>query len=53
MMAPVFSRASWRCVWHMIQVSSINIYASHKENLLEFKLVAISMSVLIVQCGRI
>ena len=22
MMAPVFSRAAWRCVWHMIQVCS-------------------------------
>ncbi|KAK1557204.1 hypothetical protein Q3G72_020029 [Acer saccharum] len=23
MMAPVFSRASWRCTWHMIQVRSV------------------------------
>ena len=22
-MAPVFSRAAWRCVWHMIQVTII------------------------------
>lgn len=22
-MAPVFSKAAWRCVWYMIQVSSL------------------------------
>jgi hypothetical protein len=25
MMAPVFSRASWRCAWHMIQVGRLYI----------------------------
>lgn len=26
MMAPVFSKEAWRCVWYMIQVTTINLY---------------------------
>lgn len=28
-MAPVFSRDAWRCVWHMIQVETCHLYLFH------------------------
>jgi len=30
MMAPVFSRAAWRCVWYMIQVLLHSVLLIHK-----------------------